>query len=193
VGPSLITLKIVIFAPLLHKVYLPANPPTPLLGSLSASTLTDSNAYEPHVNLYTNVNTVAQTTLGGYAHHQDGACPLSKPLPWTPIRPLILEWELSQHPNKALVEQLVHDLLHGCSIGYSGPLFAHSANNLVSAFQKPDVIDASLQREYEAGRILGPFPSPPYLTFALPVWGLSPNTMVGGGLYITFCTSPPQY
>jgi len=98
----------------------------------------------------------------------------------------ILEWEISQHPNKAFVEQLFHDLLHGCSIGYSGPQFDHSVNNLASAFQKPDVIDTSIQRECEARKILGPFPSTPYLTFALPVWGLSLNTMVGGGLYITF-------
>jgi len=43
------------------------------------------------------------------------------------MQPFILEWELSNYPDKAFVEQLIHNLLHGYSIGYSGPQFAHSA------------------------------------------------------------------
>jgi len=44
-----------------------------------------------------------------------------KPLPWTPIQPFILKWEFSDHQNKAFVRQLIHDLQHGCDIGYLRP------------------------------------------------------------------------
>ena len=39
--------------------------------------------------------------------------------------------------------------------------------NLPAAFQQPSVIDETLQKECEAGRILGPFPTPP-----LPNYGV---------------------
>ena len=80
-----------------------------------------------------------------------------KPQPWTPVRLFLLEHELSLHPDKIFVRQLINDLQHGCSIGYTGPQFAHSAKNLLSAYQQPSVIDAALHKECEAGRILGPF------------------------------------
>ena len=92
-------------------------------------------------------------------------CLSSKPLPWTLIWPLICEWELSNHHDKAFVEQLIDNLLHGCIIGYSGPQFAHSVNHLASTSQKPDEHDASFCRECKAGRILGPFSSPPLPNF----------------------------
>jgi len=77
------------------------------------------------------------------------------------VKPFILKWELIKHPEKAFVEQLIHELLHGCSIGYFGPHFAHLANSLVSSCRIPDVIEVSFHQECEVGRILGPFPSPP--------------------------------
>ena len=51
----------------------------------------------------------------------------AKPQSWTPIRPFILERELSDHPDKAFVRQLIHDRQHGCMIGYNGPQFANLA------------------------------------------------------------------
>ena len=41
--------------------------------------------------------------------------------PRTPVRPLILECELHDHPDKAFVEQLLSDIRQGCNIGYTGP------------------------------------------------------------------------
>ena len=135
---------------------------------------------------------MVQTTLGKHAPHWDGACLPNKPLPWTPIRPFILEWELSNYPDKAFVEQLIHDLLHGCSIGYSGPQFAHSAKNLASASQKPDEIDATLDRECKAGRILGPFASPPLPNFRTSGLGLVPKHD-GGWRIIYHLSAPAQH
>jgi len=39
------------------------------------------------------------------------------------------------------------------------------ANNLISAYQQPEVIDATLEKECELGRTLGPFESPPLPKF----------------------------
>ena len=109
------------------------------------------------------VNTVVPITQPGAASEQDPSGPPTRPQPWSPIRPLALECELSLHPDKFFVKQLVNDLQHGCSIGYRVPQFAHLAKNLPIAYQQPDVIDATLQRECEAGRILKPFTYKPAL------------------------------
>lgn len=57
--------------------------------------------------------------------HSSQLCPwrdsqLSKLTLWTLLRLLILERELSNHPNKAFVKQLINDPCHGCSNGYKG-------------------------------------------------------------------------
>ena len=80
----------------------------------------------------------------------------------TPLRPLIIERELADHPDKAFVKQLISNLIHGCSNGYHGPhdQFAANAKHLSSALQHTNIIDESLRKETEAGRILGPFHTP---------------------------------
>ena len=114
---------------------------------------------------------------------------IDKPQPWTPIRSFLLERELSSHPDKTFVRQLINDLQHGCSIGYTGLQFAHLAKKLPSAFQQPSVIDATLQKECEAGRILGPFPTPPLPNFRTSGLGLVPKH--DGGWRIIYHLSAP--
>ena len=79
------------------------------------------------------------------------------PLPWTPLRPFILERKLWNYPNRVFVRQLIDNLRQGCAIGYTGPHFMSLAPNLQSAFQQPEVIDETLRDDCEAGQILGPF------------------------------------
>ena len=81
--------------------------------------------------------------------------------PRTPINVHNLHQELSSHPDQVFVTQLIHNLQYGCAIGYSGSQFSHCSTNLPSAFQQPSVLDTSLASECSAGRILGPFQSPP--------------------------------
>ena len=88
----------------------------------------------------------------------------------TPLRPLILEWELSNHPDKTFIKQLLSDIRQGCNIGYTGPQFAHTAHNLQSAFSHPLVLDNALAVEYPLNRILGSFDSPLYPTSDALVW-----------------------
>ena len=54
-------------------------------------------------------------------------------------------------------------------IGYNGPQFANLAKN------QPKVIDAALKKECEAGRILGPFSTPPLSNFCTSGLGLLPK------------------
>ena len=79
----------------------------------------------------------------------------------TPINTHHLHQELISHPDQLFVIQLIHNLEHGCAIGYSGPQFSHYYNNLLSAFQQPSVPDNALAFECSAGHLLRPFQSPP--------------------------------
>ena len=79
----------------------------------------------------------------------------------TPIRPLELERELANHPDKRFTSNLIYSLTHGFNIGYTGPRTHLVAPNLSSAELHPMVIDESLKKEIDANRIAGPFPSPP--------------------------------
>ena len=171
------TLRDVFFAPHLHnlltssqatEVQLPTLMPEPL----SAKTSTTLDALEHPVDTYTSVTT-AEATIPAVHAPTKGAC--IRPFPWTQLRPFMLKWELSNHLDKAFVRQLFDDLQHSCNIGYLGPQFAHSANNLASALRQPEVIDLALQKECEAGRILGPFQSLPLPNFRSSGLGLVPK------------------
>ena len=137
----------------------------------------------------TNVTAVEMTTRLGAAHSV-GSPGLVKPLPWTPIRPFVLERELSNYPNKAFVRRLIDNLQHGCAMGYAGPQFTYFANNLRSAFQQPEVIDATLKDECETGHVLGPFRHPPLPNFRTSGLGLVPKH--DGGWRIIYHLSVPQ-
>ena len=68
---------------------------------------------------------------------------------------------MHNHPDKAWVSWLLHSILNGVSIGYKGSHTPYTARNLHSALQHPDVISSELQKEVEAGRVLGPFADRP--------------------------------
>ena len=120
---------------------------------------------------------------------QRGSPVLVKPLPWTPLRPFILERKLCNYPDKVFVKQLIDNLRQGCTIGYTGPQFTHLAPNLQSASQQPEAIDATLRDECEAGRILGPFDHPPLPNFRTSGLGLVPKH--DGGWRIIYHLSAP--
>ena len=99
--------------------------------------------------------------------HDQGTGRGSAPLPIdhqqlvTPLRSLVLERELANHPNKDFVSQLLHNIQHGCSIGYEGPQFPHIARHLPSAHAHPNIISEALAKECLAGRMAGPYDTPP--------------------------------
>jgi len=139
-------------------------------------------------SLSTAANNVVPITPYRVAHIHN-PYPFHKPHPWTPIRPLLLEHELSFDPDKVFVRMLIDDLQHGCSIGYTGPQFAHIAANLPSAFQQPSIIDAALEKECQAGHILGPFQMPPLHNLRTSGLGLVPKH--DGGWHVIYHLSAP--
>ena len=116
----------------------------------------------------------------------------SGPRTRTPLRPLILECELANHPDKAFVQQLISNLVHGCAIGYNGPQFVGHAKHLSSALQHPDIIDDSLKKEMEMGRILGPFDHPPFPNLRCSGLGAVPKHDRGWRI-IYHLSAPPGF
>jgi len=140
------------------------------------------------VNFHTDVTFVPGHTQPRTAS-QRGSFSLIKPPPWTPLRPFILECKLCSYPNRVFARQLIDDLQQGCDIGYTGPQFPYFAPNLQSASQQPEVIDATLRDECEAGWILGPFDQPPLANFRTSGFCLVPKH--DGGWRIIYHLSVP--
>ena len=93
----------------------------------------------------------------------------------TPLHALTLINELAAHPDQNFVHELIHNIQHGCSIGYNGPQFVHCSKNLPSAYQQPLILDNALAQECNAGCILGPFDNPPLPDFRCSGLGLVPK------------------
>ena len=129
--------------------------------------------------------TLPVDATGSHRHPNE----LSGPGPRTPLRPLIIERELVNHPDKAFVKQLISDLVHGCSIGYHGPQFVANAKHLSSALQHTNIINESLKKETEAGRILGPFHTPPLPNLRCSGLGAIPKH--DGGWRVIYHLSAP--
>ena len=107
----------------------------------------------------------------------------------TPIITHHLHQELISHPDQVFVTQLIHNLEHGCAIGYSGPQFSHCCNNLSSAFQQPSVLGNALASECSAGYIPGPFQSPSLPNLRCSGLGVIPKHD-GGWLTIYHLSAP---
>ena len=91
------------------------------------------------------------------------------------MQPLIFKCELHNYPDKAFVAQLLQDIRQGCSIGYSGPQYTHTACNLQSTFKHPTILDEALNKECSNSRILGPFDSLPLPNFRCSGLGIVPK------------------
>ena len=79
----------------------------------------------------------------------------------TPLNYLQFERELASHPDKTWVSWLLKAIKHGTTLGYDGPRGPMKAGNLSSAFQHARIVDEEIAKECDAGRLLGPFETPP--------------------------------
>ncbi len=163
----------------------------PLTGSTSHSpvgTLTTQFALGPTADLGMSASSaVTVLTPSGTV---PSVLPLDQHKLVTPLRPLELERELVNHPDKDFVSQLIHNLQHGCRIGYTGPEFTHIAHHLPSALAQPTVIDEALQKECRAGRMAGPYPHPPCTNLRCSGLGVVPKK--DGGSRIIYHLSAPH-
>ena len=105
----------------------------------------------------------------------------------TPLRPLQLERELEQHPDKGFVSHLLHNVRHGC---YKGPHFSHIARHLPSAHAHPHIISAAITKECQAGRMAGPYTALPLPDLRCSGLGVVPKKD-GGWRTICDLSSPP--
>ncbi|XP_068698004.1 uncharacterized protein [Montipora foliosa] len=98
-----------------------------------------------------------------------------RPLVSSPIDIYRLELELTHHPDRNFVNNLLSTLKEGALIGYSGPRSSRVSPNLISAAQHPDVVSFNLHKEIALGRVAGPYPSPPLPKFQCHLVGVIPK------------------
>ena len=96
----------------------------------------------------------------------------------TPVRPDRLAFYLKGY-NNVTSDYLIQGFLHGFSIRYFGSLLAIRSPNLKSAMDNPTSVNDKLSKELAAGRIVGPFDSPPFETFRVSPLGLVPKKLPG--------------
>ena len=87
----------------------------------------------------------------------------------------MLERKVKSHTDNGFVSRLLRMFTTGCNIGYSGPHFAHIAPHLPSAHTHATIIDQALAKECAAGRLAGPFTSPPLPSLRCSGLGVVPK------------------
>lgn len=98
-----------------------------------------------------------------------------KPKIVSPINVERLEFELQAHPNQAFVNKLCTELREGARIGYEGARTPRISRNLPTALANPEKISRNLEKEISAGRVEGPFSSPPFPNFQVSPLGIIPK------------------
>ena len=80
-------------------------------------------------------------------------------------------------------EQFRKNLIDGFTFGFGlhfqGPSKASGAKNLISAMQRPEVVDSKLIKERQSGRIQGPFSYPPLSNLRVSPLGVIPKKAPG--------------
>ena len=94
--------------------------------------------------------------------------------PVTPVKVDRLEQLLTGY-SPALKTFLVDGFRCGFRIHFFGEQSSFESPNLKSALQSPDIVSAKLQKEIDAGRIVGPFRTHPFPVFRTSPIGLVPK------------------
>lgn len=77
---------------------------------------------------------------------------------------------LRDHPDRALVDYVVHGLRFGFDIGFSGPDLPTRPQNLKSARENKAPVQQAINKEIARGHTAGPFPDPPFpITHCSPI------------------------
>ena len=81
----------------------------------------------------------------------------------TPLRAAVWHRRLAGLPDRSWAHRLVHDIIHGVDIGYTGRRTLRvDSRNFTSTPAEDDAVSRSMEEEVALGRIAGPFASPPY-------------------------------
>lgn len=95
--------------------------------------------------------------------------------PVTPIKVDRLEFFLQQGYDPVFRQYLVDGFRFGFRINFVGERLAYESSNLKSALTQPNITMTKLSKECDAGRIVGPFTTPPFRNFRTSPLGLVPK------------------
>ena len=96
----------------------------------------------------------------------------------TPVQVDRLEFLLSGY-NHSIAEFLSKGFREGFPLHYEGIRVSSDATNLLSARDNPEVVDAKLNKECEAGRLAGPFHKLPFYLFRVSPLSVVPKKTPG--------------
>ena len=92
----------------------------------------------------------------------------------TPINIDKLEQELSTHPDRCSVHELITGLREGFDTGIQQlPTKSYTCKNLLSAIRNPEVVSDLLSHELKQGYIIGPFDEPPFEIYRINPLGIA--------------------
>ena len=114
-------------------------------------------------------------------HFTTGSLPTailpSEALP-TPVKAKILAAYLAGY-NENSRKHLLSGFSHGFRLHFQGPLEGSYSNNLFSASEHSNIVDLKLAKEIQAGRIMGPFATPPLHNLKISPLGVIPKKVPG--------------
>ena len=96
----------------------------------------------------------------------------------TPVRAVRLQYLLDGYDHSA-AEFLRLGFTAGFRIQFEGNLHTVTSKILLSAYQHPHIVDLKIRKEIDAGRIAGPFTTPPFSTFRVSPLGVVPKKAPG--------------
>lgn len=81
--------------------------------------------------------------------------------------------------SSLISDYLIQGFIHGFSIRYFGSPLAIRSPNLKSTMDNPTSVNNKLSKELAAGRIVGPYDTPPFETFRVSPLGIVPKKLPG--------------
>ena len=101
------------------------------------------------------------------------------PLPETIVTPVnidLLEFYLTEHPNRRLVNYIVQGFKLGLfDIGFVGNILSTRPRNLLSSCRNQIPVSEAIKKELSRGHTSGPFPEPPFHPFHCSPLGAVPK------------------
>lgn len=97
----------------------------------------------------------------------------------TPVQVEAMVPFLSEYPDPAAALKIYNGFKFGFSLSYEGPIKSFDAKNLSSAAQFPAIVLDKIDKEVKAGRVEGPFLTPPFPNFRVSPLGLVKKKLPG--------------
>ena len=98
---------------------------------------------------------------------------LPTPVQIEKLRPLLCGYDAE------LTSNLCDGFTFGFPLHFKGDRISFFATNLISAQQNPEIVSAKISKELAAGRLAGPFDSPPFPNFRVSPLGVVPKKAPG--------------